>query len=180
MKASDTLEAHRLSAYTTARAMGWFSIALGVAELVCARPMARAFHMRGRENLIRGYGLREIATGVGLLAAEDPKPWMWGRVAGDALDLATLATRVDRKLGADSPLALGLAAVAGATVVDVMTARALGEPHEEKQKAVREYRDYTHRSGYPQGVEAARGAARDAQIPQDMRTPPALRPWGLQ
>lgn len=31
---------------------------------------------------MRLYGLREIATGVGILIAWDRKPWMWRRVAG--------------------------------------------------------------------------------------------------
>jgi hypothetical protein len=41
--------------------------------------------------LIRAYGVREIATGAAILYQRDPTPWIWGRVAGDALDLATLA-----------------------------------------------------------------------------------------
>ncbi|HYE86668.1 MAG TPA: hypothetical protein VEA16_09960 [Vicinamibacterales bacterium] len=38
-------------------------------------------------------------------------------------------------------------------------------------------RDYSNRSGFPLGVEASRGAGRDALIPADMRTPAALRPF---
>ena len=38
-------------------------------------------------------------------------------------------------------------------------------------------RDYSDRSGFPRGVEASRGVARDALIPPDMLTPEALRPW---
>lgn len=38
-------------------------------------------------------------------------------------------------------------------------------------------RDYSNRSGFPLGIEASRGAAKDAMIPSDYRTPPALRPY---
>ena len=37
-------------------------------------------------------------------------------------------------------------------------------------------RDYSDRSGFPQGVEAARGAASDFQVPRDLRAPEPLRP----
>lgn len=37
-------------------------------------------------------------------------------------------------------------------------------------------RDYTGRSGFPRGVEASRGQASNAAIPDDFKTPAALRP----
>src|SRR5215207_374083 len=75
-----------------ARGLGVFSIALGLMEVAAPRALARFLGMEGSEALIRGYGLREIATGVGILASNDPTPWIWGRVAGDGLDIATLMT----------------------------------------------------------------------------------------
>jgi hypothetical protein len=176
MHAADSLQAHRLSPYTLARAMGWFSIALGVVEIACARPMARRLRMKGDENLIRAFGLREIATGVGILRAEDPRPWMWARVAGDALDIAALSLRVNRTLGTTAPIAVALTSVAGATAVDVMTARALEAPARAKS-APREFRDYSSRTGFPGGLEAARGVAKDFRLPTDLATPEPLRPW---
>ena len=50
-----------------ARGLGWFSIGLGVAELLVPRMIARATGLRGHETLIRCYGVREIATGIGIL-----------------------------------------------------------------------------------------------------------------
>jgi hypothetical protein len=82
-----------------ARGLGWFSIGLGFAELVAPGHLARLLGMEERTDLIRLYGAREIATGVGILAQEDPTTWMWGRVGGDVVDLATLATG----LGRDNP-----------------------------------------------------------------------------
>jgi len=78
---------------SAAQGLGLFSSALGVAELPAPRTLARMTGMQGRETLIRACGLREIVNGVGLLASADPRPWLWGRIAGDALDLSMLAVR---------------------------------------------------------------------------------------
>jgi hypothetical protein len=150
---------------TLARGLGWFSIGLGLAEILMPRAMARGLNMRGRERLLALYGLREIATGVGLLAASRRTPWMWGRVAGDALDIATLASRVQpgRRLGP----AIGLAAVAGVTALDVANAAALSARDRRQAKS---YPDYGDRSGFPRPPEQMRGAAlSDFRTPQDMR-----------
>jgi hypothetical protein len=153
--------------------LGWFSIGLGLTELLFARPLARSMGMKGDEGLLRFYGVREIATGVGILTAEKRAPWIWGRVAGDGLDIATLLARFD-----DSPrkegIALALAAVAGATAMDVITAQSLTQAEHVPALPAR---DYSDRSGFPQGVEAARGAARkDFEMPRDMRRMPPPEP----
>jgi hypothetical protein len=56
--------------------------------------------MKNHHTLIRAYGLREIAAGIGILAAIRRAPWVWSRVAGDAMDLATLggAMQTSKKL----------------------------------------------------------------------------------
>jgi hypothetical protein len=40
--------------------------------------------------VFRLYGLREIGVGVAILAQPTSSAWLWARVAGDVLDLATL------------------------------------------------------------------------------------------
>jgi len=52
-----------------ARGLGYFSIALGVAELVAPRAICRAAGLKDLEPVIRGYGAREIATGVAILGS---------------------------------------------------------------------------------------------------------------
>ena len=69
-----------------ARGLGWFGIGLGLIELLAPRALAKATGLQGRENILRLFGAREIASGVIILAADDPAPWLWVRVAGDALD----------------------------------------------------------------------------------------------
>jgi hypothetical protein len=159
---------------TLARGLGWFSIALGVAEVVAPRALARSLGMKGQEGLIAAYGLREIATGIGILASKDPTPWIWGRVAGDGLDLATLATGLEGNNPKKGNVGIAMAAVAGVTALDVYCAGVLSG---ESPRPLPPMQDYSDRSGFPQGAEQMRGAASDFQVPQDFRTPEALRPY---
>jgi uncharacterized membrane protein len=105
-----------------ANALGWFSIGLGLAQLAAPGRVARLIGVddddRGR-GLMRTLGLREIASGVGILSRPRPTRWVWSRVAGDVMDLALLG----RALGADDTrrgrTAAATAAVLGVTALDV-------------------------------------------------------------
>src|SRR5687767_5875327 len=114
---------HQGRAQAVARSLGWFSIGLGLAELVAPRALARATGLEGRERLLQLYGAREILTGVAILLARNPKPWVAARVAGDALDIATLATASDA-----TKAAAAIAAVAGVSALDAYTAVSLEQP----------------------------------------------------
>ena len=162
------------SSHTLARGLGWFSIGLGVLELVAPHSLARALGMEERAELIRAYGMREVATGLGILSQADPTPWVWGRVGGDLLDLATLATGLDGANPHRDKVGLALAAVAGVTVLDVICAQSLAS---ERAWARRPVRDYSDRRGMPAPPAAMRGAARDFEVPPDMRIPEPLRPY---
>lgn len=112
---------------TLARGLGWFSLALGAAELVAPHWFADHLALDGREGLVRAYGGREIAAGVGLLARRKPAEFVYARIAGDALDLATLGmawARADRDRRRGVALAIG--AVLGATALDVLAAVQMG------------------------------------------------------
>jgi hypothetical protein len=161
---------------TLARGLGVFSIALGLVELAAARSLTRALGMKGNETLVRAYGVREIATGVAILASKDPTPWIWGRVAGDALDVATLVTGLESDNRKKDNVVLALAAVAGVTALDVYCAQALSQ---ESPHPLPPIRDYSKRSGLPRPPQAMRGAARDFEVPRDFRTPEALRPYAI-
>ncbi|WP_434624529.1 cyclase dehydrase [Azospirillum sp. B2RO_4] len=155
-----------------ARGLGWFSIGLGVAELMAGRSIARWMGMEDRTNLIRAYGVREITAGVGLLALGDPKPWIWGRIAGDAVDMATLAEGMrDNRRAGNAGIAFG--AVLAATALDIVCAQKLHREEAHYRDLPRP--DYSGRSGFPRAVSAMRGAASDAPIAEDMRTPKILR-----
>lgn len=162
------------SADTMARGLGWFSIALGMAELAMPRTLTRSLGMQGSERLMSTYGLREVATGIGILCARDPTPWVWGRVAGDALDLGTLATALDGGNPRRENVGLAFATVLGATALDVICATSLSMKNRRRAPV----RDYSDRSGLPRPAAEMRGAARDFDVPADMRTPEPLQPYG--
>ena len=157
-----------------ARGLGYFSIALGIAELVAPGAICRAAGVRGLEPLVRGYGAREIATGLAILTSHDPEPWIWTRVAGDLADIATVAIGVQQDNESKTRSALALAALATVTLVDLACAGGLNSEKGSRKTATR---DYSRRSGFPQGLQATRDAARDFKVPDDMRTPVLLRPW---
>jgi len=150
--------------------LGVFSLALGAAELLAPRRTSRNAGLKAGDLTMRAYGAREMAAGVGLLVAKNKTPWLWARVAGDVLDLATIgATRRDRQRAA-----MSLAAVAGVTLMDVMAARTL-QAEAKREKAP--LRDYSKRSGFPLPPQEMRGAAlQDFSAPDDMRAPKQMRP----
>src|SRR3954471_7401271 len=152
---------------TLARGLGYFSIALGVAELVAPAAVCRVAGVRGVEPIIRGYGAREIATGVAILTSHDPEPWIWARVAGDVADIATVATGLRPDNARKDNNALALATLAVVTAVDVVCASGLSSEKGGRRTAIA---DYSDRSGFPKGLQATRGAARDFKAPKDMRT----------
>ncbi len=161
---------------TIARGLGWVSLCIGVAELLVPRRMTRAVGLRGQEDLFAAYGLREIATGIGLLTAKDPTPWVWGRVGGDVLDLASLGQAADPR-NPRRPMAIGaMVAVAGITALDFACAWWLSALRSVGRQPAR---DYSDRSGLPRAPAEMRGAARDALTPKDMRGPDAMRPYTL-
>jgi hypothetical protein len=152
-----------------ARALGWFSIGLGLAELTMPRTLARAAGAPNLPGLTRFYGLREIGTGIGILTSKDPSPWLWGRVAGDALDVATVGTGL---VTAGRPLRTlsSIVMLLGVAYVDLKVAE--GAPP-EKKRAKRSLRDYSSRSGFPKAAAEMRGIALTPSRPMN-------RPAGLQ
>ncbi len=112
---------------TLATLMGWFSIGLGAAELMAPRQIAGWLGMGDQSWLIRAYGVREIGSGLGILNKRRPEAWVWARIAGDLLDLATLAAALaanDRKR--DNVLT-AMGAVGGALGADLLSAYQLRE-----------------------------------------------------
>lgn len=172
-------DGHMLPSRRLARGLGWFSIGLGLAEVLMPRLMGRATGLHGRDALVKAYGWREVAVGVGLLFSKNPTPWLWARVAGDALDLATLGTRAASGDDTQRTRAVSaMVAVAGVTALDVACATAV--PRAQAMRQAQSQHDYSDRSGLPQDPECMRGAALSSfEMPDDMRTPEALRPYLL-
>ncbi len=116
------LPAYVTNPLTLARSLGWLSLGLGLSELLAGANLNRGLGVRGWAGLTRFFGLREIGAGVGLVAARRLGPWMWARVAGDALDLAALTAALVATDKRRPRLGGALAVVAAITALDVVCA----------------------------------------------------------
>jgi uncharacterized membrane protein len=111
-----------------ARALGVFSVGLGLTEILAPQGVARAIGVdddEGNRNTMRAVGFREIATGVGLLTRQRPARFAWGRVTGDAMDLALLGRALGSRRNDHRRLAVATAAVAGVTILDIVASQRL-------------------------------------------------------
>jgi hypothetical protein len=156
-----------------ARGLGVVSIGLGLIDAFGRRGVSAKTGIRN-EGLVGLYGMREIATGVGLLIARNPMPWVWGRVAGDALDLGTLAGGVTPRNPQRKGALAGLLMVVGVVAIDMALAIRL---HGAAEHAAQTRVSYATRSGFPAGVAKAWGVARGFVVPEDMRLPKLMRPY---
>jgi hypothetical protein len=139
-----------------AKALGWFSLGLGLVELFAPRRVTRSLGLEGSEGLVRAYGAREIGAGLVSLSVEK-KAGLWSRVAGDGLDIVTLLTALRDDNPKRDNVVLALTAVIGIALVDLIAANAATLRHKENSGQRRLYRD---RSGFPQGLKVARDNAR--------------------
>ena len=153
-----------------AKGLGWFSIALGLTELFAPRRITRPLGMEGKEALVRVYGAREIGSGI-LSLSVDKNLGLWSRVAGDGLDIATVMTALRPDNPKRDNVVIALALLLGITAIDLIDAQASTARHSRGVGRKRSYRD---RSGFPLGVQASRGAARDFKTPPDLRHAPPL------
>lgn len=104
--------------------VGVASVLLGLAALTAPRRFADAIGVSDETSAeaIAAFGSRELAAGAALLAPVKFGPFLWMRVAGDAMDLGGLALaarkpKADRKL-----LALASIAVIAITAFDLALA----------------------------------------------------------
>jgi hypothetical protein len=122
-KLPDFLTGGHATLDTITTGLGVFSVSLGLAELLAPYAFADAVGTRRGAGLLRAYGLREIGAGVGILTQARKGPWLWSRVGGDVLDLATLCADLpDADDDRRAKLLASVAAVIGVTVLDVYAA----------------------------------------------------------
>ena len=111
-----------------AKGLGWFSVALGIAEIAAPRTIARAIGIEcdpGMRLTTRIFGVREIAAGAGILARPAKPAPVWARVAGDALDLAALGYAGRTRLVDERRLLAAIGMILGVTALDAYTATRL-------------------------------------------------------
>jgi hypothetical protein len=153
-----------------AKGLGWFSLGLGITEMFAPRPITRALGMEGKEGLVRAFGAREILHGILCLSA-DKQIGVQTRVAGDALDIATLLAAYRDDNPKKDNVAVALLMVAGVTLLDLAGSQGAAARHSGDRGRRRMYYD---RSGFPRGVESAKGAAKDFRAPRSMGASPPL------
>lgn len=125
------------SADGLANALGWFSIGLGLAQVAAPRGVARLIGVRDdNENtaIMRTLGMREIASGIGILSQPRPAGWMWTRVAGDMMDLALLGSALNASGTQRNRTVAATAAVLGVTALDVLAGQRLTDQAREDEE----------------------------------------------
>jgi uncharacterized membrane protein len=111
-----------------ARSLGWFSLGLGLTQLTAPRGVARMIGLRGDDEdrkAMLAIGMRELASGIGILMRDHPTPAVWSRVGGDVMDLALLGRALNSSRTNRNRVAAATVAVAGVTVLDVLAGQRL-------------------------------------------------------
>jgi hypothetical protein len=112
--------------------LGWFSIGLGLAELLAPKKLGNLIGIdKQRRSLLPFFGLREIASGIGILAMPRPAGAVWSRVGGDALDLTFLGSALASGKTEKSKVAVATLAVLGVTAIDIVCAQRLSQTLDE-------------------------------------------------
>jgi hypothetical protein len=107
-----------------ARLLGLVSLKLGVVELFCGRWLSRQLGI-DKPELVDAFGAREVANGLAVMAHPDKALPLWGRVAGDVMDLALLSTALGSGNRRRQNAAWAMLGVIGVTVLDVAVATML-------------------------------------------------------
>lgn len=107
--------------------LGCFSIGLGLFQLLRPQQVSKAAGLATNPNLMRGFGARELGTGLGILTQKKTGAWLWARVAGDAMDLAYLGTALTKKGVKKGRIAAATATVVGVAAADVFMARRMSQ-----------------------------------------------------
>ncbi len=116
-----------------ARGLGLFSLGLGVAQVLAPQ---RVVSMVGapvtQTSLLvtRVMGVREIAHGLGVITSSRPAPWLWTRVAGDAIDMGLLGRSMNAAGAKPARVAGAMAAVAGTAAADLYDSVSLSRSDE--------------------------------------------------
>jgi uncharacterized membrane protein len=118
------------SADRLSRGLALFSLGLGLSQILAPGSVARTIGLRDDDRnrkMMRAIGLRELATGVGLMSRPQSASFAWGRVAGDAMDLAVLSRALRSSRNDHGRVAAAMAAVLGVTVLDLIAGNRLSQ-----------------------------------------------------
>jgi uncharacterized membrane protein len=114
--------------------LGWFSIGLGLAQVTAPGAVARLIGVSDDDRtrmLMRGLGMRELTSGVGILSKPRSAGWVRSRVVGDLMDIALLGKAMADDDNDRGKTLGATVAVLGVTALDVLCSQKLGDITEE-------------------------------------------------
>ncbi|MEU4402190.1 SRPBCC family protein [Micromonospora orduensis] len=122
----EAVEARQDEVQRRGRGLGWMSLGLGVAQLAATDTVRRISGVDDSSTsrtVVPLVGARELVHAAGLLTSRRKSIWAWTRVAGDAMDLASLGMAIAHRRGRRRRRLVGVTgAIVGITVVDLLTA----------------------------------------------------------
>ena len=105
--------------------MGLFSYVLGTAQILRPGSVNRLMGIpdhNPNHAMQRLIGIREIVTGTGVLFGTNTSGWMWGRVAGDVMDVSIVAGTLAGRLGTRGKLVVTVGVLSAIAVLDAKIA----------------------------------------------------------
>jgi len=108
-----------------ARFLGWFSLALGVPQLLMPGRVNRLIGVKDDDESRlwqRIVGGRELVAAAGILGLRRPVAFLWARVVGDVKDLVLLGRALDGKKDDETRIGAAAASVIGVAALDAVAA----------------------------------------------------------
>jgi hypothetical protein len=96
-----------------------------MAQLFAPQALGRLIGAGSHSCFLPLFGVREVASGIGILSSHRPAGWLWSRIVGDAMDLAFLAAASEADDAEPDRLQIAALAVAGVTALDVLVSARL-------------------------------------------------------
>jgi hypothetical protein len=124
-KASPEIDIDLETASGQAKTMGLFSYALGTAQILRPGSVNRLMGIpdhNPNHAMTRLIGIREIVTGTGVLFGRNTSGWMWGRVAGDVMDVSIVVGQIAGRLGTREKLMVSAVVLSAIGVLDAKIA----------------------------------------------------------
>jgi uncharacterized membrane protein len=114
-----------------ANALGWFSLALGLTQILIPKRMAKLIGVRDNRKtrmMMRAVGLREIAAGAVIFTQNRPVLGLRARALGDIMDLMLLGAAFQSRKSQRERLMAATAAVLGVFIPDMFFSERLNHP----------------------------------------------------
>src|SRR5262245_52070928 len=97
-----------------------FSVGLGLVELIAPRALSRFIGLKPQPLVMRTLGMREIASGITMLARPESAAGPSSRVAGDVMDLAVMGSSQRLMFGGRKRLTVAIIAVVAVAALDLL------------------------------------------------------------